>query len=278
MPKRVRMVAEILTEKCTGCRYCEKVCPTVAISMRERKEDEPGPRKLVALMHEESCYNAQACYEVCPDDAIVMHELKEPFEVGVDVAALAAEETERMAAICKKAGYPPEMEICVCTTTTAGEMAASIVKGAGTPEQVSLATGSRTGCQELCLQPIIDLLYAAGHEDMPLNPKNGFQWYGRASTLKDNLTPEMQEKMNKPSDKEWINTLKLDGVAKKATAALMSGKHPILNKVRDKMMPQMIDPDIQEAYDIYNPEQEMQDLVRFYSVLNTIEPDSQDKS
>ena len=36
MAKVVRMVAEILADKCTGCALCVYVCPTVAITLRDR--------------------------------------------------------------------------------------------------------------------------------------------------------------------------------------------------------------------------------------------------
>ena len=48
MPKRVRMVAEVVGERCTGCKLCVQVCPTVAIGMRDRRPDEPGPGKRIA--------------------------------------------------------------------------------------------------------------------------------------------------------------------------------------------------------------------------------------
>lgn len=191
MPKRVRMLAEILPEKCTGCRLCEQVCPTVAITMRKRRADEPrperGPSRLIAVMQDDACYNAQACFEICPEKAIVMHELDEPFDVGVDM------EDADVAAVndlCAKAGYAPSREICLCTTTTAGEMAAAILTGSNTPEKLSLMTGARTGCLELCQQPMLEMLRAAGHTDIPRNPETGFQWYGRSATLWDSVRPD----------------------------------------------------------------------------------------
>lgn len=180
MPRRVSMVAEIIGENCTGCRLCEQVCPTVAITMRKRKEDEIGPGKNIAEMHEEHCYNIQACLEICPDEAIVMRELDEPFEVDVDVASVDQDE---MVALCRKAGVPPGMVVCPCTTTTGAELAAAVLKGASTPDELSRMTGVRTGCSELCLQPMFDMLAAGGHNDMKRNPKSGFQWYGRAGDL-----------------------------------------------------------------------------------------------
>ncbi len=185
MPKKVRMVAKIITENCTGCRLCEQVCPTVAIGMRPRREDEPGKSRNIAELDSAACYNAQGCVELCADDAIEMVELEEPFEVGFGIQDKV--DTDEVKALCKKSGFSPIMRICVCTDTNAGDIAAAVIGGADTPEAVSLATGVRTGCQELCLQPILRILAKAGHEDMERNPKTGFQWYGESAVLWDHL-------------------------------------------------------------------------------------------
>jgi hypothetical protein len=73
----------------------------------------------------------------------------------------------------------------MCAETTGEELAAAILNGASSPEAVSLATGARTGCTELCHQPILQLLAAAGHGDGPRNPRHGFQWYGLAARALD---------------------------------------------------------------------------------------------
>lgn len=187
MPRRVTMVAEIIADNCTGCRYCEQVCPTAAITMRKRKAGELSPRDNVALVEEESCYNIQACMEVCPDEAIVMRQLDEFFDVDVDVASV---DQDQMKAICRKAKLPPAMMICPCTNTTAGELAAAVLKGASTPDELSRMTGVRSGCTELCLQPMFDILAAAGYDEIKQNPKNGFQWYGRAGDLFQEMKPD----------------------------------------------------------------------------------------
>lgn len=187
MPKRVRMVAQIVADKCTGCRLCEQVCPTVAIGMRNRLPDESGQGRLIAILEPEACYNAQACVEICPDDAIEMIQLAEPFDVGFDQATV---DEAAIKALCRKAGYGRAMQICVCTDTSAGEIAAAIIGGANSPEAVSLATGARTGCVELCLQPILNLLACAGHGDVVKTPKNGFQWYGKSATLWEQFAPD----------------------------------------------------------------------------------------
>lgn len=265
MPKRVRMLAEIDPEKCNGCRICEKVCPTIAISMRDRRPDESGPGRKVAVMNDAACYNAQACFEVCPASAITMHELEEPFDVGMDMNL----DPDRWAAItdlCARAGYPPELEICMCTTTTAAEIAAAIVDGAGTPEEVSLKTGARTGCLELCLQPIIDFLCAAGHTDMPRNPENGFQWYGRSAALKDNMTPTMLKVMElspkfKVLDKPGINRVKST-----IGRLMFSGKSPLISSVVSWLTPTMIKKEVTEEFKQYAPEQDIQNMVRYFAM------------
>jgi Fe-S-cluster-containing hydrogenase component 2 len=180
MPKRIRMLAEVIGENCTGCSLCVQVCPTVALGMRDRRPDEPGPGRKIAELDPSACYNAQTCLEICPDHAIVMRQLDPPFDVGHDLPEVPAEE---IAALCARAGYSPEREICLCTNTSAGEMANAILAGAKSPEEISLMTAARTGCVELCHQPILHLLAAGGHAEEPKNPPSGFQWYGHSATL-----------------------------------------------------------------------------------------------
>jgi NAD-dependent dihydropyrimidine dehydrogenase PreA subunit len=187
MAKIVRMVAEILTDQCTGCALCVYVCPTVALTLRDRRPEEVGGSRRIAELTEPDCYNAQNCMEICPDDAIAMRPLADPFRVGFDPVGADAEEGRKL---CRVAGVNPKQLICMCAETTAEELAAAIVGGASSPEALSLATGARTGCTELCHQPILALLAAAGHGDVPRRPPRGFQWYGLAGRAFDILDDE----------------------------------------------------------------------------------------
>src|SRR5205823_4173009 len=157
-------------DNCTGCSLCVYVCPTVALEMQPRPDDEPGPSRKLAILNESACYNSQACLEICPDEAIVMRRLDEPFEVGVDPADA---DPDMITALCMQAGLLPEMRVCFCTETTAAELAAAILLGADTPETLALATGARTGCNEICQQPTLRLLSITGHGDAPRNPPRG---------------------------------------------------------------------------------------------------------
>ena len=189
MAKRVTMVAEIVEDLCTGCNKCVLTCPTVAISMRPRGADEPGPGKNIAVVQDDVCYNAQNCMELCPDDAIVMRPLEEPFEVGTSPPHVSP---EQIGELCMQVGLLPDMLVCVCTDTVAGELAGAILDGAHTPEAVARQTGARTGCTEICLDPILRLLAAAGHGDAPHNPRNGYQWYGIPGRLMNFVGPDGQ--------------------------------------------------------------------------------------
>ena len=174
MAKIVRMVVEVDTALCTGCDMCTRACPTGAFVLRDRLSDEPGKSRKIVELKPEECLNAQRCLEFCNFDALRMVELDEPFHVGVDIAS--ADQGE-IAALCAKAGYPPEMLTCVCTLTSMGEMAAAVLAGADTPEKLSLATGARTGCSEICMHPFLKLLEAAGHGDAAPVTAKAFQWY-----------------------------------------------------------------------------------------------------
>jgi ferredoxin len=182
MGKIVTMVASVIGGNCTGCSLCVFVCPTVALSLRARTDEEPGPGRRIAELDAAACYNSQNCLEICPDEAIVMERLDQPFEVGFDASVADPDEVLNL---CLRAGLLPDQRVCYCTETDADELAAAILAGADSPERLSLATGARTGCTEICHHPVMRLLEAAGHGDAPLNPPRGFQWYGITGRLID---------------------------------------------------------------------------------------------
>ncbi len=168
--KLVTLLAQVDTDKCKGCRTCERVCPVLAIKVVDRK----------AVVDPERCRGCANCEQRCPDYAVTMIKREKPLQVGVDVHEVNYDE---VVALCAKAKLHPEQRICYCVGTRADEVAAAIIKGARTPEEVSLVTGARTGCTIECIQPILRLLEAAGCELKP--PEGGWQWYGRTATAWD---------------------------------------------------------------------------------------------
>lgn len=155
--------------KCIGCGICTKVCPSLAMSLVDRK----------AIVKESDCRGCGGCEQRCPVHAITMVKLEHPYTVKVDVSDVPYAEIE---GICHKAKLNPEQIICYCTTTRAEEVAAAIIKGAKSPEDISRETGIRMGCKVECIQPILRLLKAAGVE--PERP-SGYQWYGLTPTVWD---------------------------------------------------------------------------------------------
>jgi bacterioferritin-associated ferredoxin len=104
-------------------------------------------------------------------------ESRPPLVVGVDVTQ---HDYDRVRKLCLAARLHPEQIICYCTATRAEEVAAAILQGARSPEEISLLTAIRTGCKVECIQPVLRLLLAAGVEPVP--PPGGYQWYGRTVT------------------------------------------------------------------------------------------------
>jgi ferredoxin len=168
--KTVTLLSQVDNNKCIGCRTCERVCPVLAIKVVNRK----------AVVEAERCRACANCEQRCPVNAVTMVKRETPLEVGVDVNSVNYDDIKKL---CRKAKLNPEQTICYCVGVRAEEVAAAILKGAKTPEEVSLTTGARTGCSVECIQPILRLLEAAGHALKPV--EGGWQWYGRTVTAWD---------------------------------------------------------------------------------------------
>ena len=176
--KRVTLVARVDKDKCKGCKLCEKVCPVYAIHVNDKK----------AEVKEIDCRGCANCADRCTFYAITMVKRDEPFDIGVDVSKFDYNEIR---ALCEKAHLNPEQILCYCVGTRAEEVAAALLSGAKTPEEVSSMTGMRTGCTIECIQPLLRMVEAAGNELHP-NP-DGYQWYGKTVTAWE-LPKEVIEK------------------------------------------------------------------------------------
>jgi ferredoxin len=138
----------------------------------------------------EECKGCINCAERCPASAITIEPLQDPYTVGVDPGQFDQDEIMR---ICEKAHLHPKQIICYCTDTRAGEIAAAILKGAKTPEDIARMTGARTGCTVLCVQSIIKLLEVSGN---PVKAVGTHQVYGKTFTLWD-IDPELKQRDEK---------------------------------------------------------------------------------
>ncbi|MDI7259468.1 MAG: FAD-dependent oxidoreductase [Thermodesulfobacteriota bacterium] len=127
----------------------------------------------------EDCRGCVTCADRCPASAITIEPLQQPFTVRVDIGQFDPDEILR---ICKKAKIHPQQIVCYCTNTTAGEIAAAILKGANTPEAISRLTGARTGCTVLCIQSIVKLLESSGQV---VETGVTHQCYGKTFTVWD---------------------------------------------------------------------------------------------
>lgn len=179
--KRVSLKAVVDKEKCVGCKICQKVCPVYCIKVEDRK---------AGIADDKACRGCANCADRCPQYAITMVEREDPFDIGVDVQSV---DEKKVRELCLKAHFNPEQILCYCVGVRAEEVAAAILKGATTPEEISSVTGIRTGCTIECIQTILRLLEAAGCELKP-DPE-GYQWYGKTVTAWT-LPDEIKEKYN----------------------------------------------------------------------------------
>jgi Na+-translocating ferredoxin:NAD+ oxidoreductase subunit B len=126
-----RWRSHFITEKCTACTICERVCPTNAISGGERFYIDPDlcincsvcgiycpfdainndrdrlvthikPKQVPkALVHEELCTGCEFCVDVCPFEAIEMRNLVEPGPYELPQTSRVASVIEKNCTSCK---------------------------------------------------------------------------------------------------------------------------------------------------------------------------------
>lgn len=176
--RSVTMEAVVDPGKCRGCLICERICPVLSIRVKDKK----------AVVDPEHCLGCGNCEQRCPEAAIRMARREEPRVVRTNMDGL---DPEMVANLCRKAMLHPKQIVCYCTATRAEEIAAAVLKGAKSPEEVSATTGVRTGCKVECIQPVLRILHAAGIE--PVRPPRGYQWYGLTPTVWD-IPAEVKKK------------------------------------------------------------------------------------
>lgn len=167
--KKVYHVPQINADACIGDRVCENACPSGAITMLNRK----------AAVDETRCVACLRCLDVCAEGAIRIVRRSEPRVCRVSTDDVDPAE---LAALCRRAHLDPEEPVCLCTMTLAGEVAAAILKGAHTPEQVTAGTGARSSCAMWCMATILRLLRAHGIDP---KPPAGYRWYPADAALWD---------------------------------------------------------------------------------------------
>jgi Fe-S-cluster-containing hydrogenase component 2 len=164
-----QMAVRVIDEACVGCERCVNVCPSGALSMQER----------IAVLDRPRCVGCMKCVEQCiPYGAIEMLPNPQAQQLGIP-----PEEWDHPAVevLCARARLDPEQVVCVCTGTTAGEVAAAVASGITEPEDITYATGVRALCGWLCLTPVTRLLEAA---DVELErPSNDYRIYSDATKV-----------------------------------------------------------------------------------------------
>ena len=179
--RTVSQVAVVDEQKCSPCAICMKICPVEAIRLNKQ------PGKRTAVIEENKCLGCTICMTRCPTQAIRMVERISPLQIGSGEPEVSEKE---VAEICLAAHMYPDQVVCYCHRVQAKEVAAALLRGAKTPEEIAKATGARTGCGVLCITGIIRLLKAGGRE---LTEAPGYQWYDIDVSIWD-IPPAIQQK------------------------------------------------------------------------------------
>jgi len=175
--KVVKYLAQVDETECIGDKLCENVCPTGAIKVVHKK----------AKVDVEKCVACTRCWDACQQDAIRMVVRPAPIILGIDAGEV---DQTRLRELCVKAHLHPQQFLCLCTGTRVKEVAAAVLRGASSPEEISLMTGARSGCTLYCMEPMLRLLKAHGVE---IRPPKGYRWYDITPTLWD-VPKEVEQK------------------------------------------------------------------------------------
>jgi ferredoxin len=167
----VSYVAELNLTGCNGCKSCDTVCPSGAITVASKK----------AAIDESRCIGCSRCVDKCPERVMWMAPRDEPLRIGVELDNDVREAAE---ALLESAGIPvdPRVPVCACTLVSYIDLAGAVVGGASSLEEVCAATGVRAGCGIYCVASALRLLKAAGAD---MTPPKGHRWYDLTLSLWD---------------------------------------------------------------------------------------------
>ena len=167
----VNYVAALELAGCTGCKRCDIVCPSCAITVASKKAAIDGSR----------CIGCSRCVDNCPEDVIWMAPRDEPMEIRVEFGDEVREAAE---ALLERAQIPinPQVPVCACSFASYADVAAAVVSGANSLEEVCAATGLRSGCGIYCVTSALRILKAAGAD---MTPPKGHRWYDLTLSLWD---------------------------------------------------------------------------------------------
>jgi NAD-dependent dihydropyrimidine dehydrogenase PreA subunit/bacterioferritin-associated ferredoxin len=166
---KILFQAEVDDGACNGDRICDNVCPTGAIHFVNKK----------ARVDPDKCVACLKCIDVCPESAVTLTPRSEPWVVGTDPSSV---DQDQLAELCAKANLDPEQTVCLCNGIPAKEVAAAVLKGAESPEDVVLMTGVRVDCSMWCTTPVLRLLKANGIE---VESAKGYRMYDIEPTVWD---------------------------------------------------------------------------------------------
>ncbi len=175
--RTIRFLAQVDEEKCEGCGTCQIACPTEAIRIVKKR----------ARVDQEKCLACPNCSDVCPEGAVRLIPRAEPKTLYVDPSEV---DQTKLRELCLKAHLHPHQWGCICNGTRVREVAAAVLKGAKSMEEIALMTGIRSGCTVYCVQHMLRLLEAHGVE---LDKGKTYNWYYSTQTIWD-LPEEVQEK------------------------------------------------------------------------------------